>query len=440
MKTYRWLIAGSLAGATSGFAGACSSSSDGGNATGGSGNRGGSSGKGGSGGSGNTSGTNLGGSSTGGSVATGGTSGPGGAGGEGGEDSERCATDTQVAELTPANLLFVIDKSGSMNCNPPEGDPAKNARCANFPVQEDPNVDSKWEVTRDALANALDSLAGQTNVSVGLMLFPVPERAPSSASPAAAECYVDGVADVEVGQLDTQARDDLGMVLDAVTPLGETPIVGATMNGYNYLSEGIRAGEVEGNHFVVLLTDGAETCARGLLSELVNVHVPNARGDWNIRTFVIGVPGSEQARSLLSDIAWEGGTATSTTCSHGSRQADEGDCHFDMTESADLAADLNAALQEISRTRILSCDYAIPENPTGGDVDLGKVNITFTPGNGDPERILQDTTGDCDAVDGWRYNDAKTRILLCGDVCDRVQADPEGQVSIVLGCITDVVR
>jgi hypothetical protein len=360
-----------------------------------------------------------------------------GPGGEGGQGSETCASTKQDAELTPANLLFVIDKSGSMNCNPPEGNETLNAMCANFPRKEDPSLPSKWEVTIDALENALDSLAEQSNVSAGLMVFPVPERAPAGASGRAQECYVDVVADVPVGALDTRNRSELGDVLDAVMPSGETPIVGATILGYKYLSEAIRAGDLTGNHFVVLLTDGAETCERGQLTDLVTRDVPNARL-WNIRTFVIGAPGSEQARSLLSEIAWEGGTASNTSCSHGGSDADVGDCHFDMTESVDLAADLNAALQAISRTTVLACEFDVPENPDGGGVDLAKVNVTFTPGEGDAERIPQ-TDGDCDSEDGWQYSDDYAKIVLCGDTCTRVQADPEGEVTIELGCPT-VVR
>ena len=433
MNTYRWIMVVSLAASAAWSSGACGGSGEEATGSGGKGNRGG------NGGSGNTSG--RGGASgfggTGVSGAAGGTSDPGGAGGEGGEHGETCAASTQEAELTPANLLFVLDKSGSMNCNPPEGDEALNARCANFPIKENPSELSKWEVTSVALGDALDSIAMQSNVRAGLMLFPVPERAESGASSHEESCWVDGVADVEVGGLDAAGRSELADVLDAVTPAGETPIVGATILGYKYLSDAILAGDVEGNHFVVLLTDGAETCEPGLLQELVDVYVPRARL-WNIRTFVIGAPGSEQARSLLSEIAFEGGTATSSACRHGGSAPDVGDCHFDMTESANLARDLALALEEISRTTVLSCEFEVPENPDGGGVNLDEVNVTFTPGSGRRERIPKNDSGDCDAVEGWQYTPDFSKIVLCGDVCDRVQADSEGKVSIELGCPTIV--
>jgi Mg-chelatase subunit ChlD len=434
VNAYRLFIASSLLVSSAWSFGACSGSSETDDGTGGK------KGKGGSAGGGNQSGSANGGTviGVGGTAGVSGAAGAGEPGGAGGDDGgETCAASTQVAELTTANLLFVIDKSGSMECNPPNGDADLAARCATFPQKEDPNERSKWEVTHAALVNALDTLSMQSNVRAGLMLFPVPERAPASVSRSEESCYVDGLAEVEIGGLGARNRAALDEVLDGVTPGGETPLVGATILGYKYLSEALLAGSVTGNNFVVLLTDGAETCARNLLTELVERDVPTAR-QWNIRTFVIGAPGSEQARSLLSEIAYQGGTAASAGCSHGSSRADRGDCHFDMTESADLATDLNAALQEISRTKILSCEYDVPENPDGTGVDLNKVNVTFTPGEGRRERISKDDSDDCSAVDGWQYNADYTKIELCGEICDRVQADPEGKVSIELGCPTVV--
>jgi hypothetical protein len=366
------------------------------------------------------------GGSLGGSGGKGGSTSDAGSDGEGGEQA--CATTRQEAKLAPANLLFVIDKSGSMNCNPPEGDEALNARCANFPVKEDPSLPSKWEVTTEALSNALDTLALQPNVRVGMNLFPRDSS-----------CRVESTPNVDVAALDTAQRTDIGDLLSETTPAGETPIAGATILSYAHLSEALRAGDLDGNVFVVLLTDGAETCKESELPKLLAEDVPNARL-FNIRTFVIGAPGSENARSLLSQMAFVGGTASSANCNHSDAQPDEGDCHFDMTTSADFAADLDAALQEISRTKVLSCEFEVPENPDGGGVDLNKVNVTFQPSDGELEEIPKDTSAACDEAAGWQYSADASKIVLCGDVCDRVQDDAEGQVRIVLGCPTIEVR
>ena len=311
-----------------------------------------------------------------------------------------------------------------MNCNPPEGDAAKNAQCADFPIKEDPSLPSKWEVASSALADALDTLAGQTNVRVGLTLFPIADQCGVSADPV-----------VDIAKLDSKQRNGIADVLGGVSPSGETPIAGATILSYQHLADAIRQGELTGNTFVVLLTDGAETCKQAELPKLLRTDVPHARL-FNIRTFVIGAPGSESARSLLSQLAWEGGTASSADCDHADGAADQGDCHFDMTTSKDFAKDLNAALQKISREKVLSCEFDVPTNPEGGGVDRNKVNVSFKPGSGQAETIKLDDTASCEQANGWQYSDDGSKIVLCGAVCERVQSDPEGKVTIALGCPT----
>lgn len=92
----------------------------------------------------------------------------------------------------------------------------------------------------------------------------------------------------------------------------------------------------------------------------------------------------------------------------------------------------------------LSCEYAVPAPADGGTIDPTKVNVTFTPstdaGAGTPEDILQDNNLGCEAgADGWQWDAAKTKILLCGPTCEKVKADEGGQIDIVVGCETKVV-
>jgi hypothetical protein len=337
-----------------------------------------------------------------------------------------CATSAQEAVLIPANLLFLIDRSGSMNCNPPEGDATLNAECALNPVQQDLSKPSKWEVTRDALRGALDSLSGKPNVSVGISVFPKPDDVEN--------CLVADAPDVAIERLDTAHRTAIDTFLDGVTPRGDTPIAGTSILGYRYLSERIRAGELTGNTFVVLFTDGAETCDAQYLDQLVDHDVPLATR-FNIKTFVIGAPGSEDGRSLLSQMAYGGLTPRTSSCEHGDASASVGDCHFDMTTSTDFASELASALGSIAGDASLSCQLDIPRNPSGGGVDLNQVNVTFTTGEGDVLHVLRDDNS-CEAgADGWQYSTDGTKIVLCGPICDRARNDG-GEIEIVLGCPT----
>ena len=103
--------------------------------------------------------------------APGGASGDGdsgdGASGSGDDDGigKGCASTDQDARLTQANLLFVVDRSGSMNCNAPQYTMA----VCDKPEKQRSGDPSKWEETQAAISGALESLPiGAENVNVGL--------------------------------------------------------------------------------------------------------------------------------------------------------------------------------------------------------------------------------------------------------------------------------
>jgi hypothetical protein len=283
-------------------------------------------------------------------------------------------------------------------------------------------------VTQQALLNALTGLAGRAKLQAGLTLFP-----------SGSECGVSAAPSVPISTLDGAQLAMIGDALDAVAPDGETPIAGATILSYAHLADELRAGRLTGNSFVILLTDGSETCAPSVLGPLVDTHLPNARL-FDIRTFVIGAPGSDQARQLLSSVAFEGGTASAEDCDHVSDAEDVGDCHFDVSQSSDFESELVQALDRITRVEQIACTLEVPKNPDGGEVDLGRVNVSFIPKGEAPERIVNDLSHDCGAgANGWQYSADYSQILLCGTACSSVREHP-GELEIVLGCPTEIVR
>jgi hypothetical protein len=227
----------------------------------------------------------------------------------------------------------------------------------------------------------------------------------------------------------------LSAALDSVpAPKGGTPIIGATVLAYKQLHQQAQA---PGNRFVVVLTDGMESCDADKLSVL-ETEIPKALSV-NIRTFVIGAPGSEPARALLSRMAWMGGTARRPDCDHTGSTPETGDCHVDMTQTRDFGADLAASLASITG-QVLTCEFDVPKSSDGKSVDPTKVNVHYTRGDGSALDVLQDTTKACDGgAQGWQYNVDRTKIILCGDVCREVKADTAGKIDIVLGCKTVVI-
>jgi hypothetical protein len=213
--------------------------------------------------------------------------------------------------------------------------------------------------------------------------------------------------------------------------------VGATLLAYKYLLSAAQSGAITGNSYVVLITDGeqsemcsdmsvcsgAQSCSELLIAEAMRAASPEI----NIRTFVIGVPGSEHGASVLSRLARAGGTAAANCV------PEQGNCHFDVTRDADLASALSRSLQSITG-QALTCEFDVLKDGAGS-VDLTRLNVVYTPHSGAARVIPQDLTAPCDrGADGWQYDTEKKLIRLCGNTCAAVRNDRGASVTVVLGC------
>lgn len=424
-KTLLALTGVSLAfyfGCGSGNKGGSSVSNEGGSSTGGGAN-GGAAGNG-SGGTinfGGSSGSSTGGSSTGGGF----------------NPDAGCATSTLKSSLIPANLLFIVDRSGSMKCNLPQDVAQETTQyCESHPATLDPNFPSKWQLTVTALESALKTLQQGGDVSAGLAVFPKDSS----------NCGVNTTPNVPIKKLDATWVSTISKFLDGETPGGSTPLAGADINGYAYMLSQWK--NLPGNKFVVLLTDGFETCSP---SSLPDLYAPKTgevakATSIGIHTFVIGVPGSEDGRALLSEIAFLGDTANDPqNCEHQDPPPmspapgdNVGNCHFDMTTSSNFSQDLQNALNKISGT-VLSCELDVPKNASGGGVDPNKVNVTINGNLVQPDNQAPSPT--CNpGAEGWQYNDAtKSKIELCGQACTNAKK-ANATVQVVLGCPTGAIH
>lgn len=334
-----------------------------------------------------------------------------------------CAMATAKAELPPVNLLFVLDRSQSMECNTPAI--TSSAACEERPVREDPEQSSKWEITREALKHMVHALPPQT--VVGISYFSNDDACGVSSRP---RIPLRPLVPAQVAAIEASLLN--------VTPNGATPLVGATILAYRHLHEAALDGTIRGERFVVLLTDGeqSEMCfdeahctdKQSCTDLLINEEVGKASGPGvGIRTFVIGVPGSEPAREVLSTIAVEGGTAPEG-CEPGS-----GECHFDMSEELDLGAALSGALDQIVG-RALSCELPLPTGTE--EVDRDRVNVVYSPASGTAPRVFprDDTKGCNEGASGWQYAANGSSIRLCGSACEEARNDSGGRIDVVLGC------
>jgi hypothetical protein len=197
---------------------------------------------------------------------------------------------------------------------------------------------------------------------------------------------------------------------------------------------------------VVLITDGAPNCNLGascspeacianveqhLLGELVcgrdldccdPTQVKNASlncidseqtirvvadlADNGIRTFVVGMPGSEAFVSVLDGLAEAGQTA----------REDQESKYYSVREGADLSKSLFAIGSEVS----LSCQLSLASAPP--DPDL--LNLYF---DSDPVEL--------DGENGWSYS-GDSLIELHGRSCDVLKSGAVTEVQVVAGCPT----
>ena len=90
----------------------------------------------------------------------------------------------------------------------------------------------------------------------------------------------------------------------------------------------------------------------------------------------------------------------------------------------------------------IPCIYDIPDPGGNNEIDFGKVNVEYRQdANATPQDIFfVQSEGDCDASGGWYYDDPQnpTQILLCEATCTAVQQSTDGSVSVLFGCATKI--
>jgi hypothetical protein len=237
------------------------------------------------------------------------------------------------------SALFVIDRSGSMKCNLPPT--TSSAICEQTPERVSASLPSKWEIVKDVLSKAFEQLIPTSpglKVQAGLSFFSVDDVCGARSQPSIP------ISDVTSSQVDL-LRQSL-----SITPAGGTPIVGATILAYKHVYQ----PSFSGDGHVILLTDGADSCKAAYdatvgpgnhIAGLIDVEAPKALRV-GIKTWVIGAPGSEPARHMLSSLALAGGTARKDCNPGTASDPASGNCHYDMT-TGDFQVALEDALKQI---------------------------------------------------------------------------------------------
>lgn len=361
--------------------------------------------------------------------STGGSDGAsGGAGGEGG--AAACGGEEVTADPVVANVLFVLDKSGSMEATP------------------DGFTKSKWDTLVSSLSSALDAV--QDDILMGLELYP-------SGDTEADVCAIAAGIDVDVAPGD-QALADIEAVLEAASPDGQTPTAAVLQAALEYFTDGPGA-DLEGGAFVVLATDGGPNCgtddrcvpeqgcqptddcgldeaatctiniedcggsgcpgegsvclnASQCLDDESTLSAVKALADAGVQTIVVGMPGSEDYQDVLDRLAVAGGMPAQLTSPK----------YYKVEDSAGLSQ----ALRDITQGVIRSCDILAEMAPP----DPTKVNVFI-----DGQVIPKNDT------DGWLFgDDTQTFIQIVGTYCEQIEDAGAGSISVEYGCPSVIVK
>lgn len=345
------------------------------------------------------------------------------------EEEEPVLCSEQTASYEPerpaSNIVFALDRSGSMHMRLPAGG-------------------TRWTATRDALFSLVDSLQ-QSSTRMSVMQFPQGDATVNAC------CQIDAANEVTCNCASYPAptkRCDPAtytapspMTLDQAGALAIKQTVSASSSEF-YWGTPLAAAEQaalniqrsspnDGIKSVVLLTDGAptscETSANTSANEgrfVVDAAKAGFDAKERIRTFVIGVvDGTNAARpDILSKVAEAGGTARATGCA-------ANDSCFYSVNTTQLQKELGEALAKIAR-EATDCTFDLPTAEAASDPE--KVNVTVS-GAGGTVTVSRDPA----EKQGWDYIQGDTkRIQLFGDACEQIKAGDATKVKVVFGCKT----
>lgn len=315
---------------------------------------------------------------------------------------------------------------------------------------------TKWQITREALRQAINDLPDQ--VAVGISFFPgrigVVGSTPTDNI---AQC-LDQSYNIEINLLDANQRaaiDERLRNMEASTGGAGTPTHDAMLIAIERVLRAQQRG-VPGNPHIVLLTDGQPTVQHGCWSTagradpctpqpyqpIVEV-IAAAYQQLGIRTFVIGTPGSEvnectreDVRYWLSEAARAGGTAPPNCSDQGPNY-----CHIDISSETNFSSNLQLALSMVLDAAVsVPCNYSLPSPPPGQVLDPNRVTMVYSDSTNDNDYLVrEDSEGEC--TRGWRWNG--NMIEICSDTCSYVNTDPLPVVNVIFGCeseqVTDII-
>jgi hypothetical protein len=307
-------------------------------------------------------------------------------------DDDNCGLQYFDVQRRPADVLLVLDRSGSMR-EVPEG-VATTA--------------TKWDLTVPALRQVI--VETDAAVSWGMKLFPEGQDNGSCSA-----ATINDTIHVPIA-----AANAVAVVggIELTTPDGDgTPTGDAIHAAVRYLS-GLATPD---RKFIVLATDGEPSCSPSGEGQddarpyAVNAVMESAAA--GISVFVVGVATTKDtATEALNAMALAGGASRADPNPLATR-------YYLANTQADLVAALRAITGEIA-----SCVFPLTAQPPVPDNIAVKVDGTLLP-------------RDATRLNGWEYtSDALTEVEVYGSWCDQIKGAAAADVQVIYACEGVIIR
>jgi Mg-chelatase subunit ChlD len=323
-------------------------------------------------------------------------------------ENSNCGLTSFDVNRRPADLLLVLDRSGSMS------------------EHDVPGINGQSVTRAQAAKDAVNEVIKQTEAGVrwGLKMFP---------EGSSAYCVVTDKIDVEVG-LNNYAALSAIVNKDSFDGDG-TPTAAAVSEAAKYLSA-LNDGN---SKYLVLATDGepssdSKNQCTGTWAEpdvrSATVNAVAAAAKQGIKTYVIGVNTTSSANATLNRLVQAGQTADPPIAT-----GEDVSSSKNTTQHYYPADDFRGLVESLSKItgQVSDCRFPLDRKPEVPD----NVVVKVTDGAG----VLVRVPLDSQHSDGWDYADTDLRtIQVYGSWCDKVKAaTANNKVSIIFGCKGQII-